>query len=1135
MVREDEEAFLELWARLAERDLNVLLFSEGGPPRPNADRRIDLWWPGERTPALSLALARFLSRSIEYQDCRLRFLTVCPDGTTRDGVRNATRRMLAEARVSAEVEVLLDPAADGSLDRWVERHSADARLAVVELPSHLRPGDVARLDALRDLIHHVLWVRPDSVFQRSGRVFRLADRRAAAALDEAKAEPLVLEELQLPQEPALAAIARAFADRIEQTLDLFFEDTFVELSARHQELLEELGELVEGHFERGLAALEESHPSRRRRRLNRVRSTFLKAADDVLSRFVEETLPDQRDLLEEKLEALLGDASLVDAEDVDGPATVERDPGVLTPSEDDAPKLARLKSSLREKTGEGPFRQAVPVAALEEIVLDAIYTHGVAEALREFVARSFTLSVSVERLLQGSRASLEVLAGLEGDEAEARQSQKELALRHLEEARATLADDLLDLRQGLAQATRVRLNAFGRDLTRLDLSDRVRRRPKRRAREALMGLPPVLYERQTALVERARLGLRISAFQQRLTTIVERTEEQLALELRNGALSAVVPLRAALEAGDEPPPLDRRARFDLERGLGPLLREGRRSVDDLPEEVRTLDDGSIQRLGEGDRRATEAAVEEVEIPLRRLATFLLETELIGPLQRALGPVASLEARALSMAEDALRLNALEPADDEEGAEEQAETKAAALERLAEALAPLEAEAASLGERIATRLAAVLEGLDVYELSRSASALGAQQRLRQADQAVSGVRLVLQRGAAQAREGLIRLVYGQSAGVLLARRLQREDAAGARVDRLAAAVEEGRTRAEIPAYYRQLFRGQSSYEESFWVDRPKEQSILRAAVHQHERGRAGVLLVTGDPSAGKTALLRRLRDRTLSSRPTLWLPPPEGELRGPQDLDQAFREAATAAGLRGHDAVAAIDRLGPKGVVFVEDLERWWERRQDGFTTLDRLLELMARYCERVLFCVEVGRPAFDVLGRLRPRIGDLALRVVECGPVDARVLRDLVGLRHGSTGLAYDLEGTAEEDLGPFAQARLFARLFSWSRGLPGVALEGWLAHVDEVEDGRLMLRAPLRRQLDVELRPEWTALLVQALLHDGLTAERLLALSPGVEDALDALLRAGVLRRTGRGRLRVEPHLVPLILERLRERRVLP
>src|SRR5690606_19276421 len=94
-----------------------------------------------------------------------------------------------------------------------------------------------------------------------------------------------------------------------------------------------------------------------------------------------------------------------------------------------------------------------------------------------------------------------------------------------------------------------------------------------------------------------------------------------------------------------------------------------------------------------------------------------------------------------------------------------------------------------------------------------------------------------------------------------------------------------------------------------------------------------------------------------------------------------------------------------------------------------------------LLVLSMNSEAFHLLSRLRP-ITERALGVIECGPFDAETLRDIIRLRHSSTGSQFMYNGKAEDALSQWSLARLFAAHYHYSRGFVGPALQSWVTHI---------------------------------------------------------------------------------------------
>ncbi|MCZ7686808.1 MAG: hypothetical protein M5U28_51915 [Sandaracinaceae bacterium] len=210
---EGSARFAELVDDLRGHDLNTLLFSDAThEPPEGTPLRIDVWWREDGSPALAISLIRFITASLEYRSAKIRFLTVSSDASVNDALRNATRRMLEAARVSAEVEVLLDAVDPRPFEAWVADRSKDAKLAIVELPKPPLAQSVEALDEVRAAVPRALFVAGNSGF---GAVARLVRPGPVARPARRRDEDEELAPIDLPETPELAREAEAFGARVE--------------------------------------------------------------------------------------------------------------------------------------------------------------------------------------------------------------------------------------------------------------------------------------------------------------------------------------------------------------------------------------------------------------------------------------------------------------------------------------------------------------------------------------------------------------------------------------------------------------------------------------------------------------------------------------------------------------------------------------------------------------------------------------------------------------------------------------------------------------------------------------------------------------------------------------------------------
>src|SRR5690606_32542593 len=96
-----------------------------------------------------------------------------------------------------------------------------------------------------------------------------------------------------------------------------------------------------------------------------------------------------------------------------------------------------------------------------------------------------------------------------------------------------------------------------------------------------------------------------------------------------------------------------------------------------------------------------------------------------------------------------------------------------------------------------------------------------------------------------------------------------------------------------------------------------------------------------------------------------------------------------------------------------------------------------------------------------------------------------------------------------------------------------WVASIRRVKGGVLEIGPPVRRDWEAldALTDNWTALLLQLILHKQMSVERLRRVSglplAELNDDLEALTRMGLIKESQRHILELEPAILPVIAER--------
>jgi amino acid transporter len=1166
LVQQNPAAFLELAGQLGELDYNLFLFADGAQRGLRDHGRVDIWWRRDAgNLPLSLALLRFITRAHEWERATLRFLLVCADVGRQETLRSTLRRHLREARLEAAIR-LVRADSDEEVAELIGAESHDAALVLLGLPEPL--DGVATLES--KLPHALLARLGPALVYRAGSAFEeVLDtvREASVSFlpptgpDGERASNV--PPLHLPEAPALARAARQQAERYHAWLTALHQDGFRPLYAANIQLVRRIRSVLERQWTATSRALESANAKKRRNLLNRAQSTILNECREALEQHLERTLSEQQDVLDGRIEALLADESLVDA---DGePLVIERPRDDFGPSPQDSRWLRRFKRRRRMVSwiSRRPPSYRIRLGPLQAYYRHRALAETVPAALAAWASDSDRLVARLGKLLHASRTN-PALFGRDVDD--------EHLPRALSEHGQALVEQVTELEQkgkehaqraewALLVAGRDLAAAFSQDADRLDFTvfvKRERRLPRdaaRRSGESLRLRSSQWVEHQRALLERAIVGLRVSSFQHRLGTIAEREKQSLVVSLRSHALSECASLERRLEQASQDlaragaiarelrPYLDLAAQFDAKGTIDRLFRDSTELLVDLPETLHTITDETLERLETGDPDVGDG--ETTELPLRRMVQYVVEADFIAGLQEVMASVAPAESRAIGVVHEVVRL-ATHHLGELAGADESMapllETQVASVlehsrKRVAAESASLREQLARLEASVDTLLCQVVERTNTYELSRTASSLEQHLRLRQGKKAVFGARALLRRVATRVREGSVDLLYRRSAGQVLARRWQ-ANAPGGRThtDEIRQIVEAHSPKPEVydslPYYYRQLFLGQTAINDSFWVGRADSLSRARRAIQRMRQGATGAIFVVGDRSSGKTSLC----DRVLSENglKPLRVRAPLGGSSAIEDLDDALVKATGTA-----DTTALLAGLPKQSAIVIDDLDLWWERTPTGLGVLERILDLVRTQSGRCPFLIAVSHHTFEFLNQLLP-IRDHALAILRCDPLTAKDLERIITLRHNSTGLSFQFGGKLQADASTWALARLFTRHFDFSRGNVGAALRSWITHIDRFSDNVLCVRAPRPPTWDrlESLRPDWASLIVDLLLHKQMTLERLARVSArGQRDLvldLDGLGRAGLVQEPRPNVYEVTPYLVHGVVESFRNRGLL-
>ncbi len=1158
----------QLIQTVSELDYNMLILSNSTSLVAPPANRIDAWWrPGAGNFSLSVALVRFITAAEQWRQAEVRFLLLSEDTSNNDILRTRARRVLAEARVEASVKVINNTLEARRLTDWVQQESHDSKLCIMGLTDDAAENTEARLarfDRLLGSLNSALLVRGNSSFEEALSLGRAASRSLLPA--QPGDSQGGIGSVTAGDNPLVIGMVEQQREAYEAVVMAFQEHGIARLYTNQITLLRSLREASEKQFialEKGLA---EGNPTKHRKLINRLQSSFVMEAHKQLQLYVERTLPEQRATLDGRIESFTQDEA-ISAESSDTLIRIEGTKQDFAKDPKDPPSLASFK---RRRRIASVFRRGnptypVPLQRLRHFYYDRLQRDCLREAVRRVTADSHQLAVHLGKILNSGEASLTLLGGLsEGQVLDSYlQEQRQRTLKHFDDLIAHERQQVDAIETFLKERALELVQDYANDLQALDIRSRARkqRKPDKRSsgvRSELDESATLWFQSQELLYQRAQLGLTVSGFQHRLAAIVQREKEALELELRSGTLKdyqtfhkSLQELKQQLEARQLDPSktpklqFDAKPRFEPAQFIDRLMQEADASTQELPESVETLSDDTIEMLEERGYGAPEL----IQLSVRPLVKFLVESELVGGTQAAIERFPVVERRATIIGNDVARLISFQLNEFEAAGQSKQDDFSAhmlpvvenGLERLEKELRELESLVRRVVSTVDDKLRGVLEATNAYELTHASDTLDQRLRLRRGREAVTGLRGLVRQGIEGARQFSVRALYRGSAGLLLARNLRaRPETANNTVERVLALVNAHKplpsALEKLPFYYRQLFFGQSALNETFWVEREHEVQVARQAINNYRRGSRGALLFIGERGSGKSALWQRIVGRYLERHSVFRVHAKPGGSADPNifraALNDAFGHRAGPPGSKS-DPFAALPETS---VVVIDDLELWWERSPNGNAVLDLIFDLISQHSDRCLFVLCVNKFAFELISHMRP-LADSALGVVECGPMPAEDLKEVISLRHGSTGVQYELDEVSERDLSQWDAARLFASFYHYSRGMVGVALQAWISHVKSADKDRIVLKQPsLPNAEDLDdLKVEQSALLLALCLHKQLHLSRLPRVIGGDQRVwranLDTLTRMGLVEEVRPAVYEVSRFVQHLVTERFRAR----
>lgn len=1135
----NKDRFLDLLESFGQEKFNTLFLNYDHDRGYGKYQTVDIWWSGSgRNLALAIKLIRHITNAPVWNRAKVRVIVINPVEAEAENIYKKTFAILEQYRLDAEIKIINNEIEKKPSKEIIGEESKNSDLTVLGVPENRFRDFGKYFDRINDTVASVgssLIINSSFDFDDLEVVTQVKAKQA----DENTISVLSMPDLESSKYEEITLDLQKIDINGKIVLDQLFEKTLHPIFCHHQDLLTELEER-EDSISKELEKIKEIPESfKRKKAIDKLKNeSFFKLNSFITGELIEEQLSEQKEKLQSGIDWYMDQLKSdfrrfpkrLKIRYEDEAFEIKANDKVRTRA---LKRWRRLKHAIKGK----PITQKIKyreVARYYQLNSRMVFADRIFKKLLDDENKFY------KQLRQTTSSITSALNEIERQIwAEAKDWNEDLlegVAKDIEQQKVSLSNLETLYHSRLLVEYRNNLSLMRRDMEKVHINQLVSKRNSSKkefgqAEKALRNFSEYFSDDVRTLVNMISLELSVNSTKNRQETLLVDLWDHLSLSLSTNYIKKVESLVSKLDLKEEIDFQKTKFEVNFETELQEIFEQHQAKMlllaDELPD---TIEIYSLMDSG--------AESESIKIPVARMAEYFMKSRYESPVEEQFESLLESIKRGIFSSQEAVNLAQFHLENKDSNDLTEKEVLAACKAKLEKERDEVVAQIGVFKEESEKSLESAYEPLESVRVQESAEDFTVGLRSYQGKQVLSGAGAVVDSVRRFVSNILIRLLYTKSETILYAGKMDKKSqpvSTNSRLLDLKEKLSPAKTGIQyLPQYYVTLFNGKSNINKDFWVKRPIEESTFKKAVKRHRAGYHGGILLLGDRNSGKTTFCRHITQNIFKSSSVFSMFPP---IPGTSTLE-GFNQSMSKATQKRGESEQMLSRLPVNSVLVINDLELFWERSEDGLKVIHKLESLIDEYGHKVLFIVNMNPHAFKLINQLTS-LDEHFIEVIGMESFDAEDLNQLVMKRHKSSGLNFGFN-EKHGQINELKTASLFNDYFNYSKGSPGVTLNGWLSGITASSSDFVTISKLMSPSLEVfeKLDEDWIMLLMQFVLHKRLTEGKITRITKWSEEQtsekIHAMLRSGLIVEKSSGVYNLDPILHPFILDALDEKGVL-